>query len=280
MKNQRIINKILIYIALSLMLIFVLFPFLLLLINAFKTNGEIINSPLAMPKSISFENFKIAMEAMNYYGSFMNSLLITLVSLSLILLTSSMAAHYFVRNKTKFSKIMFFSMVASMIIPFQAIMIPLVSIYGQKLGWIQADPKSTLIFMYVGFGGPLAVFIYHGFIKSIPVELEEAAEIDGCTKRQVFFRIVFPMLKPTTVTIGILNVLWIWNDYLLPALILQNGGPENYTLPLSIRVFQGTFTSNYEKFLPAVLLVIIPVLIVYLFMQQYIIEGVTQGAIK
>lgn len=171
-------------------------------------------------------------------------------------------------------------MVSAMIIPFQAIMIPLVSIYGQKLGWIQSSPVLTLMFMYIGFGASLAVFIYHGFIKSVPLELEEAALMDGCNPRQTFFKIVWPILTPTSATIGILNVLWIWNDFLLPVIILQNAGKENLTLPLAIQVFNGTYSADYEKFLPAVLMVILPVLIIYLFVQRLIIQGITQGAVK
>ena len=273
-------NNLFVYILLTILMLVFFLPFILLVINAFKSNAEIIKSPLTLPTHISFSNFGIAMKKMNFVGSFVNSVIITILSLVFIILFSSMTSYFLVRSKTKLSKIAFFSLVASMSIPFQAIMIPLVSIYGNKLGLIQNYPHITLIYMYIGFGAPLAVFIYHGFIKGIPISLEEAAFIDGCTKKQMFFRIIFPILKPTSVTIAILDVLWIWNDFLLPSLILQNSGLKKYTLPLAIRVFQGAFSSNYEMFLPAVLLVILPILIVYIFLQRYIIEGVTQGSIK
>ena len=220
------------------------------------------------------------MDQMNYWSAFSNSALITFISLSIILICSAMTAHYFVRNKTKMNTMWFLMMVASMIIPFQSIMIPLVSIYGAELGWIQSQPKLTLMFMYIGFGSSLAVFVYHGFIKSIPLELEEAAQIDGCNSMQTFFKIVLPILVPTAVTIGILHVLWIWNDFLLPVLILQNAGSENYTLPLAIQVFKGTYSSDYERYLPAVVMVVLPIMIVYLFAQRFIIQGVTQGSVK
>lgn len=280
MKARESIQKIFILLILAVLIVFFFFPFAILLINAFKSNSQIANSPLSLPTAINFNHFKISMDMMHYYGSFLNSSIITIVSLVIILLFSSMAAHYFVRNNTKYSKFWFVIMIASMIIPFQAIMIPLVCIYGQKLGFIHSIPRLTLIFMYIGFGVPLAVFIYHGVIKSIPAELEEAAKIDGCNQLQIFFKIVLPLLVPTSVTIGILDVLWIWNDYLLPVVILQSAGPDKLTLPLAINVFQGTYTDDYEKFLPAVLLVILPVLIIYIFVQRYIIEGVTQGSIK
>lgn len=280
MINARSLMKLLVYAILVVSLIAFITPFLLIIINAFKTNAQIIESPLSWPTSFNFDNFFVSMKEMSYFHSFTNSLLITFGSVLLIGVLAAMTAHYFVRNKTKTNNLLFFAMVASMIIPFQAIMIPLVSLYGAKLGWIQTVPKSTLIFMYLGFGSPLAVFIYHGFIKSIPLELEEAAFMDGCNRRQTFFRIILPILMPTTVTIGILNVLWIWNDFLLPLLVLQNAGRESYTLPLAIQVFKGTYTTDNEKFLPAVLLVILPILIIYLFAQRFIIQGVTQGSVK
>lgn len=274
------ISKILSYVVLIVALIFFIVPFGILLINAFKSNSEIISSPFTLPTSLSFTQFGLAMEQMKYWTSFKNSAVITFGSLFIILLCSAMTAHYFVRNKTKGNNILFLAMVASMIIPFQSIMIPLVSIYGAKLGWIQSMPHLTLMFMYVGFGSSLAVFIYHGFIKSIPLELEEASYIDGCSRVQSFFKIVMPILLPTSVTIGILHVLWMWNDFLLPLLILQNAGSDNYTLPLAIQVFKGTYSSDYEKYLPAVVMVVIPIMIIYLFAQRFIIQGVTQGSVK
>lgn len=280
MKHQNQFASFAKYLVLFTAMLGFLFPFALIIMNAFKSNAEIIDSPLALPTAFSLTNFGIAMKAMNYFECFINSLGITIISLIIIMLFSAMSAHFFVRNDTKSSKFWFFLMVASMIIPFQSIMIPLVSVYGQQLGWIQANPRLTLIVMYIGFGTPLAVFIYHGFIKSVPKELEEAASIDGCNRWQIFFRIVMPILVPISVTLGILNVLWIWNDFLLPVLILQNAGPKNLTLPIAIQMFKGTYTSDYEKFLPAFIMVILPILVVYLFAQKFIIQGVTQGAIK
>lgn len=280
MKARQLLRQTLVFMVLAAALIIFVFPFVLLILNSFKTNDQIIGSPISFPTSFNFANFKTAIIDMNYFGSFINTSLITFVSVGFISLFSSMTAHYFVRNRTKFNNTLFFLMVSAMIIPFQAIMIPLVSIYGQQLGWIQSSPKLTLMFMYIGFGASLAVFIYHGFIKSVPLELEEAALMDGCNPRQTFFKIVWPILTPTSVTIGILNVLWIWNDFLLPVIILQNAGKENLTLPLAIQVFNGTYSADYEKFLPAVLMVILPVLIIYLFVQRLIIQGITQGAVK
>jgi raffinose/stachyose/melibiose transport system permease protein len=280
MAPRKMMGRTLSYLVLIICFVLFVSPFALLLINGFKTNAEIIDSPLRLPKAIHFDTLRSVMTEMHYFTSFRNTLFLTASGVLLIALFSSMTAYHFVRNNNRVNQFIFFMMVAAMIIPFQAIMIPLVSIYGQKLGWIQAQPLTTLVFMYIGFGSSLAVFIYHGFVKSIPKELEEAALIDGCTRRQTFFRIVLPIMTPTTVTIGILNMLWIWNDFLLPVLVLQNAGADSLTLPLSVSVFNGTYSSDYEKFLPAVLMVTLPVLIVYLFAQRFILQGVTQGAVK
>jgi raffinose/stachyose/melibiose transport system permease protein len=172
---------------------------------------------------------------------------------------------------------MFAMMAASMIIPFQAIMIPLVSIYGAKFHLL--NHRTTLIFMHTGFAMSMSVFIFQGFIKSgIPMTLEEAAYLDGCTKLQTFFKIVFPLLKPTTATLVILNVLAFWNDYLLPSLVL--GRKELYTLPLSTYSFYGTYSADYGVIMAALVLTVAPILILYLFLQKQIINGVVAGAVK
>ncbi|WP_424766697.1 carbohydrate ABC transporter permease [Paenibacillus sp. sgz302251] len=263
------------FLSLFILLILFVFPFLLLLSNSFKENRAITSSPLSLPESFSLANYTNAFGKMNYISAFSNSMIITVISVLLISLLAAMTAHYFVRNESKFNQYTFFIMVAAMIIPFQAIMIPLVKIYG-SIGFLNS--KWALIYMYIGFGSPLAVFIYHGFVKSIPAELEEAALIDGCTRTQTFFRIVFPVLTPTTVTIAILNVLWIWNDFLLPSLVLI--APDERTLPLSTFYFFGTYTVDYGPLMAGLMLTILPVLIVYLFAQKYIIKGVMQGSIK
>ena len=252
-----------------------IFPFLLLIVNSFKENKAITSTPLSLPSSFSWDNYQNAFSKMNYLSTFSNSLIITVLGVAIIGVLAAMTAHYFVRNPGKLNQYTFFLMVAAMIIPFQAIMIPLVKIYG-SLGLLNS--KWALIYMYLGFGAPLATFIYHGFVKSIPAELEEAALIDGCTRPQTFFRIVLPVLMPTAVTIAILNVLWIWNDFLLPSLVLS--APEQRTLPLSTFYFFGTYSVDYGPLMAGLMLTILPVLIIYLFAQKYIIQGVMQGSIK
>ena len=256
-------------------LILFIIPFIFLILNSFKENKDITSNPLSLPSSLDFSNYQLAFDKMGYLSAFSNSLIITVCSVLLIALFAAMTAHYFVRNNTKFNQYTFLLMVASMIIPFQAIMIPLVKIYGSL---DMLNSKWSLIYMYIGFGSSLAVFIYHGFVKAIPAELEEAAMIDGCTPVQTFFRIVFPVLMPTTATIAILNVLWIWNDFLLPSLVLIN--PEARTLPLSTFSFYGTYTVDYGPLMASLVLTILPIVVVYLFAQKYIIQGVMQGSIK
>lgn len=263
------------FILFSMLLVLFIFPFVFLLINSFKVNSEITSNPLSLPGSFNFANYSKAIDQMNYFSSFVNSLMITGLGVILISICAAMTAHYFVRNNTKFNQYTFMLMVAAMIIPFQAIMIPLVKIYGSLH---MLDNKWSLIYMYLGFGSPLAVFIYHGFVKGVPAELEEAALIDGCNRRQTFFRIVLPVLAPTTATISILNVLWIWNDYLLPSLILVS--PINKTLPLSTFTFYGTYSVDYGPLMAGLVLTILPIMLVYIFAQRYIIQGVMQGSIK
>ncbi|MDK2815178.1 MAG: maltose transport system permease protein [Thermoanaerobacter sp.] len=273
-KNNRLLNGIKFF-ALSIFLVLYIFPFFIVLINSFKERKEILENPLNLPSVLNLSNYIEAFTKMNYIHAFLNSLIITAFSVFLITLLSSMTAYIFVRKKWKFNQFMFFFMVASMIIPFQGIMIPLVKIYG-SIGMMNS--KWALIYMYVGFGASLAVFMYHGFIKSIPLELEEAATIDGSSQLQTFFKIVFPLLKPVTTTIAILDILWIWNDFLLPYLVLM--APEQRTLPLSVFYFYGTYTVDYGRAMAALMLAIIPIIIVYLLMQNQIIEGVSKGAIK
>ncbi|MGH4120525.1 carbohydrate ABC transporter permease [Clostridium sp.] len=262
-------------VGLTVVLLLYIVPFLFVIVNSFKTRKDIILSPLALPKSINFDNYISAFDKMGYMHAFTNSLIVTFFSVILIIICSSMTAYFLVRKKTKYTQIIFLILVASMIIPFQGIMIPLVKIYG-SIGML--NNKWGLIYMYVGFGAALAVFMYHGFIKSIPIELEEAAMIDGCTRFQIFWKIVFPLLKPTTMTIAILDVLWIWNDFLLPSLVLIKATER--TLPLSTYYFYGTYTVDYGLSMAGLILTIIPVIIVYLFMQKSIINGVLQGSIK
>ena len=257
------------------LLILFIIPFYLMVINSFKTTQQFVSSPFSLPEKISFENYVDAFNKMKFLNGFTNSLVISLISVALIILTASMAAHFLVRNKWRSNKIIFATMVASMIVPFQAVMIPLVSIYGNMN---LLNNKWILIFMYLGFGQNFAVFIFHGFIKNIPLEMEEAVLIDGGNKLQSFFRVVFPLLTPVIVTVLILDILWIWNDYLLPSLVLLS--PTQRTLPLSTYSFFQSYSVDYAPLMAGIILTILPVLIAFVFCQKQIVKGVVQGAIK
>lgn len=275
MKNKKLLENIIKYIVISGLLLVYIVPFVFVLINSLKVRKDVVANPLSIPSTFKFSNYIDAFQKMNYGHAFFNTLIITVLSVLIIIIFSSMTAYILVRKDWKFNKFMFFGMVLSMIIPFQGIMIPLVSIYG-SIGMLNS--KWALIYMYLGFGLSLAVFMYHGFIKSIPVELEEAAMIDGATRFQTFWKIVFPIMKPITMTITTLDMLWIWNDFLLPSLILI--APNERTLQLSTYVFSGTYTTDYGLSMSALILSILPILIIYLFLQKSIIGGVLQGSIK
>lgn len=260
-------------------LLFYLMPFALVILNSFKQKRDIIKNPfsLAAEKGMSLENYTTAFSKMNYMRAFGNSLFITGLATLLVIVLSAMCAYYIVRAKNKFANLIYSLMIASMIIPFQSIMIPLVSIYGAKLQMLNS--RLTLVYMHVGFAMSMSVFMFSGFIKSgVPISLEEAAHLDGCSKLQTFFKVVFPLLKPTTSTLVILNVLAFWNDYLLPSLVL--GKKELFTLPLSTYAFYGTYSADYGTIMAALVLTLAPILVLYLFLQKQIISGVVAGAVK
>ena len=261
------------------MFLFYMMPFILVIINSLKRKVNIVKNPLMLidDKGVQLVNYVKAFTEMDFGTAFFNSILITGVSVFLILLCSSMTAYLFVRTNWLACRIFFALIVAYMVVPFQVIMIPLVSIYGNIFGILNS--RATLIFMNLGFGTGMAIFMCHGFIKTnVPMALEEAAKIDGCTRLQIFFKIVLPLMKPILSTITILNTLGLWNDYLLPNLVL--GKKALYTLPLAIRTFYGTFSNDLGKIMAALVMVVAPIIVVYIFLQKYIIGGVVAGAVK
>ncbi|MFA9463175.1 MAG: carbohydrate ABC transporter permease [Velocimicrobium sp.] len=267
------------FVVVFIMFLLYMIPFFLVFLNSFKQKRDIIKNPFSLvtDKGYTLKNYVKAFVKMDFLKAFGNSLFITGCSTLLVILLASMAAYYFTRAKNIFSMVFFTMMAASMIIPFQAIMIPLVSIYGARFNILNS--RLTLVLMHTGFAMSMSVFIYQGFIKSnIPIALEEAAYLDGCSKIQTFFKIVFPLLKPTTSTLIILNVLAFWNDYLLPSLVL--GRKQLFTLPLSTYAFYGTYSSDYGVIMAALLLTVAPILVLYLFLQKQIISGVVAGAVK
>ena len=267
---------------LGLIIIFIayMFPFLMVVINSLKQKRDIIKSPfswLFTIKGLSFDNFVKAFTQMDFLNAFKNSLIVTVSATLLVTLFAAMLAYYIVRNNNVISKITFALMVASMIIPFQALMIPLVSIYGGTLNIL--NHRATLIFLHTGFSMAMSVFMFHGFIKgNIPIALEEAAYIDGCTHSQTFFKIVLPLLKPIISTMVILNSMAFWNDFLLPSLVLTD--KKLLTLPLSTYSFYGTYSADYGTIMAGLLLCVIPILVLYIILQKQIIGGVVAGAVK
>lgn len=277
-RNKKISHAIMMAI-LTIAFIAFIFPFVLVVINVFKTKGDINSVPLALIGSHGFtlDNFPNAIKKMNFWSCFRNSLIITVCATVLTMLFSSMAAFVIVRNKWKACSLLFSGMIASMVIPFQVLMIPLVSLYGGIFPILNS--RITLILMHVGFSLSMATFMFHGaIVTNIPLELEEAAEIDGCSRWKTFWSVVFPLLKPTIATVAVIDAMAFWNDYLLPSLVLRK--KELYTLPIAMQVFYGTYTTDIGLILAALLLAMLPILILYVFLQRYIIEGVTSGAVK
>ncbi len=279
--RQKKSSKILANIALIVFCLMYLFPIYLILTNSFKSRSEMYENMMSLPGKLTMKYYGSALSKINFWVSIRNSLILTVVSIAILVVLCSMTAWMLVRSKSKLSGILFGILVATMLIPFQTIMMPLM----QEMNWIgthfgikMTDTIPGLIFMYVGFGAGMGVFLYHGFISSIPVSLEEAAIIDGCSTWGVFWKIVFPMLKPTTMTVVILDVIWIWNDYLLPSLTLK--AKANRTIPISTAKFFGQYTISWNEAMAALVVTIIPVAIFYLVCQKYIIKGVAAGAVK
>ena len=265
-----------------LIIVFILFviPFLLVLINVFKIKGDITSDPLALigEHGFTLQNFPEAMAKMDFWNVFKNSAIITFCATVLTILFSAMASFVIVRNQNwKACSLLFALMIASMVIPFQVLMVPLVSVYGGIFGILNS--RITLILMHTGFSVSMATFMFHGAIHSnIPLELEEAALIDGCSRWQTFWKIVFPLLKPTVATVAIIDAMAFWNDYLLPSLVL--GDKDLYTIPIATQAFYGTYSTDIGLVMAALLLAMLPILILYLFLQKHIVAGVTAGAVK
>ncbi len=254
-----------------------LLPIIIVAVNAFKFKFSITSSPFALPNGESFsgfENFINGINQTDFWGAFFYSLFITTFSVAIIIVFSSMTAWYIVRAKSFLTNIVYYSLVFSMIVPFQMVMFTM----SKVANLLRFDNPVGIIFIYLGFGAGLSVFMFSGFVKSVPKTVEEAATIDGCNTLQTYFLVVFPILKPTTVTVAILNAMWIWNDYLLPYLVIGN---DYKTIPVAVQYLKGGYGSVDMGALMALLVLsILPVIIFYLIGQKYIIKGVAAGAVK
>ena len=275
MKKKMILSDILIYSFLTIAALFTLFPLLMALMNSFKTNGQLLTSVISLPTELHFENYGRTFDKMHYWRSLINTVILAGVGVTLIILFSALAGWKLCRTKTRLSRFLLKLFIFSMLIPFSSIMIPL---YRVTLMLKIKNSLLGLSLVYAGLGVSMAIFLYHGFVKGIPVELEEAASIDGCSSLQTFFIIILPLLKPITATVCITNVLWIWNDFLLPLIGISDN--KKYTLLLSTNTLFGQYSSDWTAILSALILAALPVIIFYAFFQKQILKGISDGAVK
>ncbi len=277
MRKSRI-SSILTPTVLSILAVLFVIPILLVFMNSFKSKFHIIGTPFELPNEETFaglSNYIKGLSTSGFFEAFLRSVFITVGSVILIVVCTSMTAWYITRVKSGFTKLLYYLFVFSMVVPFQMVMYTMT----YTVTSLNLDNPVGIIFVYLGFGAGLSVFMLSGFVKSVPTEIEEAAMIDGCTPLQTFFRVVFPILKPTAITVAILNAMWIWNDYLLPYLILGTG---QKTVPVAIQIsMQGAYGSvDWGGFMAMLVLAIIPIIVFYLTSQKYIIKGVVAGAVK
>ncbi len=262
---------------LGILAVIFLIPIFVVLMNSFKGQFFIADAPFAFPTADTFAgltNYVSGIEKTGFFSAFFYSLFITVCSVVLLVVATSMTAWYLVRAKGRFSSLLYYLFVFSMIVPFQMVMFTMSKIANL----LHLDNPLGIIVIYLGFGAGLSVFIFTGFVKAIPFEIEEAAVVDGCGPIRLFFSVIFPVLRPTAITVAILNAMWIWNDYLLPYLVIGN---KYKTIPIAVQYLQGGYGSRDMGALMAMLvLAIIPIVIFYLICQRYIIEGVVAGAVK
>ena len=278
--NGKKRNGMIVTIILSIVSILYVLPVLAVVINSFKANTYVMTDTFALPTgdmNVGFANFIKGMTFGNYpfLNSALYSVVITILSAALILICTSMAGWFIARVKSKFTSLLYFLCVFSMVVPFQMVMFTL----SKTADSLHLNTPWTIPIVYLGFGAGLAIFMFVGFSKSIPLEIEEAAAIDGCSPVRTFFSVVMPMLAPTMISVGILEIMWVWNDYLLPALVLDIN--EYRTIPIHIQYLKGSYgTVDLGATMALILLSIIPVIIFYLACQKYIIKGVAAGAVK
>ncbi|WP_440914473.1 carbohydrate ABC transporter permease [Enterococcus innesii] len=250
------------------------YPFFLIVINSFKTKAEIFQSTLSLPGGLSFENYQEALEKLDFIRSLMNSLLITVGSLILVVFVSSMAAYALSRNTSRLSSVLYFVVAIGLLIPFQGIMIPLISLFGR----MNLLNQPGLMIMYLGLAVSMSTFLYYGALRGIPRSLDEAAIIDGANTFQIYWKVILPLLKPTTVTVIVLNTLWFWNDYLLPSLSINKAGM--YTIPLRMFYFFGEFNKQWHLALAALVIVVLPIILLFVALQKHVVKGISDGAVK
>lgn len=263
---------------LTVLAVVFLLPIALVLMNSFKSRLYISSAPFAFPTMetfVGFENYIKGLNSSGFFVSFLRSVFVSVLSVAVIIVCTSMASWFIVRVKNRLTKFLYVIFAFSMIVPFQMVMYTMTYVV-QSIGF---NTLPGIVIVYLGFGAGLSVFMFTGFVKAVPLEIEEAAEIDGCNPLQTYFRVVFPMLKPTAITVSIIQAMWVWNDYLLPYLVL---GTKHKTVPVAIQLaMQGAYGStDYGGFMAMLVLAVIPIVVFYISCQKYIIKGVMSGAIK
>lgn len=275
-KTRKKVNRVLFYLLLLIVAVIYIYPVFLMFMNSFKPFGEIVRDAIAMPTKPETENYTYVVDKINYFKLFGNNVIITVTGIAGIVLFSSAAAYMLDRRRNRYTRIAHLLIITPMLIPFQTIMITLlkamnvIHLSGSKLG---------LGVQYWGFGIPMATFIFYNFMKTIPKELDESAEIDGASTHVTFFRVIFPLLKSVTVTVIVLDVMWIWNDFLLP-LLMVNSSNETKTLVLAAYTFVGQMNTKWHYAMTAMVLAVVPSIIIFIFLQKYIVDGVVAGAVK
>lgn len=278
-KIKRHVSDYIFTIVFTIICAFWVYPLIMVLINSFKDKTHITTNPFDLPNaesSVQWQNYDQAVNTkMDFTSALWNSLTITVLSVALILLCTSMAAYFVVRVKAWYTTVFYYLCLFSMIVPFQMIMFPLSKVTDS----LQLNTPTVIPFVYLGFGAGTAMFMFSNFLKSLPLEIEEAAMIDGCGPIKTFFSIVLPIMKPTVISVGILETMWIWNDYLLPYLVLRIRYFK--TVPIVIQYFQGSYGRvEWGAIMASMVITITPIVILYLFLQRYIIKGVLSGAVK
>lgn len=278
MEHQKKSTNVVLFILLVILAVAFLAPIFIVLINSFKGQFFISDAPFQFPTRetfVEFENYVNGVEAIGFFSAFGYSFYITVLSVLVIVLFTSMTAWFITRVKNWFTQLLYYLFVFSMIVPFQMVMFTMV----KTTNFLRLDNPTGVVLIYLGFGAGLSIFMFSGFVKSVPIDIEEAAMIDGCNPLQTYFKVVFPLLRPTMVSVAILEAMWIWNDYLLPTLVLD---VQKYkTIPMLIQFFKGSYGRvEWGPMMACIVLAILPIVVLYLLGQKHIIKGVLSGAVK
>ena len=276
MKRKAFIGRIVLLVFLTILAIIYIYPVFLMFMNSFKPFGEVVSSPIDLPKEPTFENITYVVKKIHYGNLFVNNVMITVIGIVGIVFFSSLAAYILDRRRNRYTGIVYTLIITPMLIPFQTIMITLL----KAMNIIHLDQSRVgLGIQYWGFGIPMATFIFYNFMKTIPKEIDESAKIDGASTWKTYTAIIFPLMKPVTFTVIVLDVMWIWNDFLLP-LLMVNSSNKTKTLVLAAYTFVGQMNTKWQYAMAAMALTVLPSIIIFILLQKYIVEGVVAGAVK